>query len=106
MTKENKKVKEIEVTEDYLDMISVERADLRNQLQKEILEVTFTKINGDKRTMNCTLIEGIARYNTIEKKKDVPERKVNEEVLSVWDVDANGWRSFRVNNVTRVRTHS
>ncbi len=56
MTKENKKVKEIEITEDYLDMISKERADLRNQLQKEILEVTFTKVNGDKRTMNCTLI--------------------------------------------------
>ena len=91
---------------DYLDMISKERADLRNQLQKEILEVTFTKVNGDKRIMNCTLIEGVAPSSTTEKKKDEPERKVNEEVLSVWDIDAKGWRSFRVNNVTRVRTHS
>ena len=91
---------------DYLDMISKERADLRNQLQKEILEVTFTKVNGDKRIMNCTLIEGVAPSNITEKKKDAPERKINEEVLSVWDVDAKGWRSFRVKNVTRVRTHS
>ena len=90
---------------DYLDMISKERADLRNQLQKEILEVTFTKVNGDKRIMNCTLIEGVAPSN-INLNKDVPERKVNEEVLSVWDIDAKGWRSFRVKNVTRVRTHS
>jgi hypothetical protein len=90
---------------DYLDMISKERADLRNQLQKEILEVTFTKVNGDKRIMNCTLIEGVAP-SSINLNKDTPERKVNEEVLSVWDIDAKGWRSFRVKNVTRVRTHS
>ena len=92
--------------DDYLDWGKGKRTDLRNQLQKEILEVTFTKVNGDKRIMNCTLIEGVAPSNITEKKKDAPERKVNEEVLSVWDVDAKGWRSFRVKNVTRVRTHS
>ena len=91
--------------DDYLDWRKVERTDLRNQLQKEILEVTFTKVNGDKRIMNCTLIEGVAPSN-INLNKDTPERKVNEEVLSVWDIDAKGWRSFRVKNVTRVRTHS
>jgi hypothetical protein len=92
--------------DDYLDWGKGERTDLRNQLQKEILEVTFTKVNGDKRIMNCTLIEGVAPAITTVIKKDAPERKVNEEVLSVWDVDAKGWRSFRVKNVTRVRTHS
>ena len=91
---------------DYLDLISKERADLRNQLQKEILEVTFTKVNGDKRIMNCTLIEGIAPAITTVIKEDAPERKVNLDIMSVWDIDAKGWRSFRVKNVTRVRTHS
>ena len=92
--------------DDYLDWGKGERTDLRNQLQKEILEVTFTKVNGDKRIMNCTLIDGVAPSSITEKKNDAPERKINEDVLSVWDVDAKGWRSFRVKNVTRVRTHS
>ena len=27
-------------------------------------------------------------------------REINENVVSVWDVNAKGWRSFRVANVT------
>ena len=76
------------------------RSELQTQLRDEILEVTFTKVNGDKRVMNCTLMEGILPSNTTENKTD---KKVNEDILSVWDVDANGWRSFRMNTVTQVR---
>ena len=32
------------------------RSELQTQLRDEILEVTFTKVNGDKRVMNCTLM--------------------------------------------------
>ena len=84
----------------------MKRDTLIKNLQKQAMRITFTKVNGDKRIMNCTLIEGVAPSNITEKKKDASERKVNEEVLSVWDIDAKGWRSFRVKNVTRVRTHS
>ena len=76
------------------------RSELQTQLQTEVLEITFTKVNGDKRVMNCTLMEGILPSNTTENKTD---KKVNEDILSVWDVDANGWRSFRMNTVTQVR---
>ncbi len=82
-------------------------SELQSQLQREILEVTFTKVNGEKRIMNCTLMEGILPSNpTEETTKDTKEKKVNEDVLSVWDVDSNGWRSFRVKNITRVRQHA
>jgi len=74
-------------------------------LHREILEVTFTKVNGDKRIMNCTLIEGIAPAITTVIKEDAPERKVNLDTMSAWDIDARGWRSFRVKNVTRIRQH-
>ena len=76
------------------------RSELQSQLQTEILEVTFTKVNGDKRVMNCTLMEGVLPSSTAEKKAD---KKINEDILSVWDVDSKGWRSFRMNTVTRVR---
>ena len=81
-------------------------AELQSQLQKEVLEVTFTKVNGDKRVMNCTLMEGILPSNPTEEAKKDTKKKVNEDILSVWDIDANGWRSFRVKNITRVRQHA
>ena len=80
------------------------RSDLQTQLRGEILEVTFTKVNGDKRVMNCTLMEQIMPTTT-EEKKNTTDKKVNEDILSVWDIDAKGWRSFRINTVTRVRQH-
>jgi len=46
------------------------------------------------------LMEGVLPSSTAEKKAD---KKINEDILSVWDVDSKGWRSFRMNTVTRVR---
>ena len=69
---------------------------LITQLQEGIVEVTFLKVNGDERVMTCTLREDVKPAAT---KKDPltleKVRKINEEVLSVWDVKAEGWRSFR-----------
>ena len=79
------------------------RSELQTQLQSEILEVTFTKVNGDKRVMNCTLMEEILPSNPTEEAKKDTKKKVNETILSVWDIDAKGWRSFRMDTVTQVR---
>ena len=76
------------------------RSELQTQLRDEILEVTFTKVNGDKRVMNCTLMEKILPSNSDEPTED---KKVNEAILSVWDVDANGWRSFRMDSIKEVK---
>ena len=35
------------------------RKALMEQLENEVLEVTFLKINGDKRVMTCTLMDSI-----------------------------------------------
>ena len=81
----------------------IEREKLEGQLRTSIMEVTFNKINGDKRVMTCTLQEGIVPEAT---KKDPASQKkvqkINEEVQVVWDVNAKGWRSFRWANVTEV----
>ena len=79
------------------------RTALMEQLENEVLEVTFLKINGDKRVMTCTLQEGVVpeatKTDTISQKK---VQKINEEVQVVWDLNAKGWRSFRWANVTEV----
>ena len=59
-----------------------------------------TNVNGDKRIMTCTLKEdAIPGYKPANK-----DKKVNKEVVSVWDINAEGWRSFRLANITEVAT--
>ena len=67
---------------------------LLTALKNNICAVTFTKINGEKRVMPCTLKEDI-----IPKQEHRGTKKPNDAVVSVWCVDKSEWRSFRVDNV-------
>lgn len=72
-----------------------------DELKNNVCEVTFTKVNGEKRVMTCTLKEDILPPATKEEPlTQTKVREINEKVVSVWDTNANGWRSFRVANVT------
>lgn len=81
-------------------------ANIRGQIRTKMVEelqtgtrvVTFTKVNGDKREMTCTLDQSMIP-DPIEIKVNKSPKPVNEEVLSVWDTTAQGWRSFRIDNV-------
>ena len=79
------------------------RNDLEKLLEQNVLVVDFTKLDGDKRIMTCTLREDIKPAAT---KKDPMSqkavRKVSDAVVSVWDVNAKGWRSFRYDRVNAV----
>ena len=82
----------------------IERDELERKLKNNIMEVTFNKINGDQRVMNCTLSVSVLPPAT--KKEPMTQekiRKINEEVMSVWDTKANGFRSFRMANITEVK---
>lgn len=76
------------------------RQEMIEKLVNGKCKVIFTKKDGTERTMMCTLSEDMIPQAT----KDDPlsqkkVRAVNEEVLPVWDVEAEGWRSFRVDSV-------
>jgi hypothetical protein len=71
------------------------------ELHNGVITVSFTKVNGERRDMQCTLNEALLpeRPETVETADIKPVRKENPTVQSVWDVDAKGWRSFRWENV-------
>lgn len=79
------------------------REDLKKQLEQNVLVVDFTKLNGDKRVMTCTLREDIkpsaTKTDAMSQKK---VREISDAVVSVWDVNAKGWRSFRYERVNAV----
>jgi hypothetical protein len=81
----------------------MDREEIVNKLKQGLLEVTFNKVNGDERVMTCTLQEGVIPAATKKDPLSLKKvREVNPEVVSVWDTNATGWRSFRVANVTDV----
>ena len=77
--------------------------DLMKMLEENVVVVTFLKLDGDQRVMTCTLKEDIkpkaTKTDTLSQKK---VREVSDKVCSVWDVNANGWRSFRYDRVQTV----
>lgn len=79
------------------------KPDLKHLLEQNVLVVDFTKLNGDKRVMTCTLREDIkpaaTKTDPLSQKK---VREVSDAVVSVWDVNAQGWRSFRYDRVNSV----
>lgn len=55
----------------------------------------FTKVDGSKRRMRCTLREDLLPdREEVESKKKTPGTN-----QVVWDLDAKGWRSFRLDSV-------
>ena len=79
------------------------RKKLITQLLQRIMTVTFDKVNGEERVMNCTLMDEYLPEPINEETVDVEfteaEAVAEKTSLAVWDVDAKGWRSFRWDNV-------
>ena len=75
--------------------------EMKDLLQNAVSNVSFTKKNGDERIMQCTLMP--EHLPAIEVKEDAEktEKAVNTEVLAVWDLQAEGWRSFRLDSVKK-----
>ena len=74
----------------------MKRETLIKNLQKKAMRITFTKVNGEERVMDCTLQEHIIPSTNSD------NRKENEEVLPVFDINKGEWRSFRLDSVTNI----
>ena len=75
---------------------------LRELLKTNVVTVVFTKKDGSLREMHCsTMQEYLASKTTSNEIILLPE---NPETLTVWDLEQNGWRSFRFDSVKTVET--
>jgi|TARA_B110000093_G_C12852199_1_gene359796 hypothetical protein len=71
---------------------------LLEQLRKETLVVTFNKLDGDERIMTCT-----KSFDVIpEEHKPKTDKAPKEGNVTVWDINAKGWRSFKYDRITKV----
>lgn len=74
--------------------------DLYEMLRVGKLEVSFIKKDGTGRVMNCSLED---KYLPTLMDDSEVVTKDNPDVLSVWDIDNSGWRSFRINSIVSVK---
>ena len=65
------------------------------------MTITFTKKDGTERVMRCTLQPDQLPIQPIVENKE--PRKKTPGVIAVYDLDAKGWRSFVVKNVTHIQ---
>ena len=90
-----------EMTPEQLDkMKEVTKKYLR---EEDKVLVTFTKKDGTERVMQCSLKEGVVPPATKEDPASQKKvRAVSDEVCVVYDVEKEGWRSFRWDTVKLV----
>ena len=81
------------------------RDEIKDILSKNIATVTFTKNDGTTRDMLCTLREDILPPEFLNgtEQMEKKSRKINPDVLPVWDLEKKAWRSFRIDSVEFIK---
>lgn len=76
---------------------------LKEQLKNGIVTVVFEKADGTIRSMQCTLASEFMPPTLLTEEQEAAKvRTENSDLLAVWDVESNGWRSFHVSAVKHV----
>ena len=81
----------------------MDREECKELLTAMTCIVSFVKVNGERRDMECTL-DPILLPTPIQPELNTEVKKINENVLPVWDTQKEAWRSFRLNSVIKVTT--
>ena len=88
-----------QVQDAIADLKNIPKQDeLLNILKTGVLIVTFNKLDGDERVMTCTK----NNEHIPEESRPKIDKVVKEGTITVWDLNAKGWRSFKYDRVTKV----
>lgn len=70
--------------------------ELRSALRTGVVTIKFTKHNGAARVMKATLQESYLPATDSANKTAIVRQA---DVLTVWDIEQNGWRSMRIDSI-------
>lgn len=86
----------------------ITKEELRDQLKTKVADIEFEKVDGSMRKMKCTLIPNLVPPLPVAEEQD-PEKVVriqNDNVLPVWDLETDAWRSIRVRHIKSILYHA
>ena len=75
----------------------ITKQNLKEILKNNVISISFTKVDGSKREMKCTLKEEL--LPELQVSSSLSKKQENEHVLPVWDLEKNSFRSFRIDSV-------
>ena len=75
---------------------------LKFHLNTGPVTVTFIKKDGSERIMKCTTDSTYILFKDPTVLESKNEKTISEDVMPVYDIESNGWRSFRWDSVKRV----
>lgn len=80
------------------------KAWLTGILREGRMNIEFIKVDGTKRLMHCTLKSDLIPQvivETVEDETAAPKtpRKQNDEIIRVWDLEKEGWRSIKLETI-------
>ncbi len=74
----------------------------KQRLASGIVRVTFRKLNGDIRVMECTKNMDLVPPSMWPKGEIDPSDETRKTTIHVFDISAQGWRSIILENVIEV----
>lgn len=84
------------------------REELYSMLEDGLVSVFFNKVDGTPRHMKCSwsdiYVPSDERLKTPfkEETEEEKQKRLNRPSVPVWDIEARGWRSFRLDSVYRI----
>ena len=75
---------------------------LTGHLKYGPVTLTFTKKDGSERVMKCTTNPTYIMFKDPSILESKSDKKLNEDVMPVFDLEAGGWRSFRWDSIKSV----
>ena len=78
---------------------------LRKELHENVIDIKFLKKNGEERAMKCTWnMDFIPKADqpAADTGEAKPKKEKNENLLVVYDVEKEGWRSFNADSLIEV----
>jgi hypothetical protein len=84
--------------------MSLSRTDLARMLSLGSVTVTFTKVDGTERIMECTIAPHLIPEDNrpIRSGELLTEVPTESDQMRVFDLNVGDWRSFRVSSVKEV----
>ena len=79
--------------------MKTKKEEIQAILRKGECEVIFRKKDGSEREMLCTLHPDYLPQTDREDGQSASRSTATEETVTVWDIEASAWRSFRIDSI-------
>ena len=81
--------------------MQLDKKEVQASLRTQVAEIIFRKLNGEVRKLKGTLLPQYMpmREEYVPNQNEEIEFRDNPDIVSVWDIENSGWRTFRLDSV-------